>query len=296
MIYDEKSEQKPCQTKGLLGETMRIAILTSFKEDCTEEDYILSKSFAKDGHKVDLLDFPAPINIKNYDLILLKNAWLLDEKTYRTYFDELEKFTKKIKSSNCKLISSQDGNLNFDKNGKKYLVDLFEKGYNVVPTIDNIKDIDKLPVVEKYIKKPYIAYDGFDMEIVNRDELKNLTLNNEVLQPKLKFISEVQLYFINNAFQYALEYTPSKWPDYPTPHEFKPPQKYIDQAKEIIELNNASCSFNRVDFLRLNKEEMMILEFADTNPNLSLPLLTEKTLNKFLKNFKQTVYDYISKK
>lgn len=275
---------------------MRIAILTSFKEDCTYEDYILAKSFSQDGHKVDLLDFPSNFDTVNYDLIILKNAWLLDEKTYKVYFNELEKFSEKIKKSNCKLISSQDGKLNFDKYGKKYLVDLFTKGYNVVPTIDNVKNLDKLPIVEKYIKKPYIAYDGFDMEIINQDELKNLKLNNEVLQPKLEFISEVQLYFVNDKFQYALEYSPSKWPDYPTPHEFEPSQKYIDQATEIIKLNNASFSFNRVDFLRLNKDEMIILEFADSNPNLSLPLLSEKTLNKFLNNFKKAVYEYMEPK
>ena len=131
------------------------------------------------------------------------------------------------------------------------------------------------------------------MKIINRKELKNIELNKEVLQPKLDFISEVQLYFVNDKFQYALEYTPSKWPNYPTPHEFMPNQKYIDEAVKVINLNNASCSFNRVDFLRLNKEEMIILEFADSNPNLSLPLLSQETLNKFLKNFKTAIYIYM---
>ncbi len=276
---------------------MRIGIITSFRECCTEEDYIIAKSFAEDGHKVDLLDFPIESDFeKNYDLLILKNAWNLNENTYRNYFEELDKFINRIGKTECKIVSSTDGLLQFDKIGKKYLVDLYKKGYNVVPTIDNIKDIDKLPITDKYIKKPFVAYDGFDMKIIKQKELKNLQLNNEVLQPKLDFISEVQLYFVNNKFQYALEYKPSKWPNYPTPHEFKPLKKYIDQAKEIIELNNASCSFNRVDFLRLNEGEMIILEFADTNPNLSLPLLSEKTLKKFLKNFKAAIYNYMGLK
>ncbi len=275
---------------------MRIGILTNFKECCTEEDYIIAKSFAEDGHKVDLLDFPVEFDYENvYDLVVLKNAWDLNQKTYKNYFAQLDKFFEKLNKSNCKIVSSLDGNFNFDKYGKKYMVDLYKMGYKVVPTIDDLSDLEKLPVVKSYIKKPYVAYDGFDMQIISRKDLKNLSLHKEVLQPKLEFISEVQIYFINDEFQYALEFTPSKWPNYPTPHEIKPNQKYIDEAVKVIHLNDASCSFNRVDFLRLNKEEMIILEFADSNPNLSLPLLSKETLNKFLKNFKTAIYNYLNK-
>ena len=37
---------------------MNIGIITSFREVCTREDYVIAKSFSKDGHHVDLLDFP----------------------------------------------------------------------------------------------------------------------------------------------------------------------------------------------------------------------------------------------
>lgn len=274
---------------------MRIGILTSFKDCCTDEDFIIAKSFAEDGHKVDLLDFPIDVDFQNvYDLIIIKNAWDLNEKTYKNYLTQLDKIVTKLKESNCKFVSSLDGNMNFERYGKKYLVDLYKAGYNVVPTIDDINDFNKLPDAEEYIKKPYVAYDGFDMEIIVKNRVKMTKLNKEVLQPKLDFISEVQLYFVNNEYQYALEYVPSKWPDYPTPHKFNPSEKFIKQATEIIDLNGASCSFNRVDFLRQNEEDMIILEFADSNPNLSLPMLDNETLVRFLKNFKQAVYKYIN--
>lgn len=273
---------------------MRIGILTNFNNGCTEEDFIIAKSFAEDGHKVDLLDFPINLDLQNvYDLLILKNAWDLNENTYKNYLTELDKMKAKLKQTQCKIVSSLDGKMDFEKYGKKYLVDLFNAGYNVVPTIDNIIDIAKLPEAKIYIKKPYVSYDGFDMQEIKRNNLKNLNLNNEILQPKLDFISEVQLYFINDKFQYALEYTPSKWPNYPTPHSFLPSKKYINQAIEIININGASCSFNRVDFLKLNDNDMIILEFADSNPNLSLPMLDKKTLNMFLQNFKHEIYNYI---
>lgn len=274
---------------------MRIGILTNFNNGCTDEDFIIAKSFAEDGHKVDLLDFPINFDFeKVYDLVILKNTWDLNEKTYKNYLQQLDKVISKLKQSKCKFVSSLDGKLNFEKYGKKYLVELYKSGYNVVPTISDIADIDKLPKVAKYIKKPFVAYDGFDMQVIDQDKLRDIKLDNEILQPKLDFISEVQLYFVNDKFQYALEYSPSKWPDYPTPHLFKPNKKYINQAAKVIELNGASCSFNRVDFLRLNKEDMVILEFADSSPNLSLPMLDNKTLKVFLQNFKDEIYNYVA--
>lgn len=273
---------------------MRIGILTNFSNGCTEEDFIIAKSFAEDGHKVDLLDFPISLDFQNvYNFLLLKNIWDLNEKTYKNYLQDFDKIIYKLKQSKCKFVSSFDGNMNFEKYGKKYLSDLYNEGYNVVPTISDLSDINKLPKVKQYVKKPFVSYDGFDMQIIDEKELKDIKLDNEILQPKLDFISEVQLYFINDKFQYALEYTPSKWPDYPTPHMIKPNKKFVNQAIEIIRLNNASCSFNRVDFLRLNEHDMVILEFADSNPNLSLTMLDNNTLKKFLKNFKHEIYDYI---
>lgn len=132
---------------------MRIGILTSFKDCCTDEDFIIAKSFAEDGHKVDLLDFPIDVDFQNvYDLIIIKNAWDLNEKTYKNYLTQLDKIVTKLKESNCKFVSSLDGNMNFERYGKKYLVDLYKAGYNVVPTIDDINDFNKLPDAEEYIK------------------------------------------------------------------------------------------------------------------------------------------------
>ena len=101
---------------------MRIGILTNFSNGCTDEDFIIAKSFAEDGHKVDLLDFPINMDLQNvYDLIILKNAWDLNEKTYKNYLLELDKTIEKLKQSKCKIVSSFDGNMNFEKYGKKYL-------------------------------------------------------------------------------------------------------------------------------------------------------------------------------
>ena len=272
---------------------MKIAILTNFADDCCQEDFILAKSFAEDGNKVDLLNFPAEENtLKNYGIILLKNAWDLNERTYKNYFFEEEKFYNFIKKTKLILINTMDGKLQFSKNGKNILVDLFKKGYNVVPSINNINDFNLLPKSDKYIKKPIIGYDGFDMQILNFEQASKTTLKDEILQPKLNFKSEVQMYFVNDEFQYALEYTPSKWPNYPKPKEYIASDEEIKEATIFVKLNNLSCGFGRIDFLKLNDDKLIMLEMADSNPNMSLPLLHKKTLNKFLKNFKNAVYCY----
>lgn len=275
---------------------MKIAIITSFREVCTREDYIIAKSFSKDGHHVDLLDFPVALPVeKYYDLIIFKNAWYLSEDKVDKFFKDVKDLMKRIEKSDCRVVCSNDGKLKFNTIGKKYLADLYKQKFKVVPTIDNIKDVDILPVVDKYIKKPFVSYEGFGMQEISREDLKTLKLKNEILQSKIDFISEVQLYFVNNQYQYAVEYTPRKWPDYPTPHMFKPAQKYINEAKRLIDLNNATCSINRVDFLRVNENEMLLLEFADTCPNMNLSLIDREASEKFLKNFKKAVYEYMKK-
>ncbi len=275
---------------------MNIGIITSFREVCTREDYVIAKSFAKDGHHVDLLDFPVNFPVeKYYDLIIFKNAWYLSADKAQQFFKDVQALMKRIEKTKCKTVCSNDGKLKFNTIGKKYLVDLYNQGFKVVPTIDNMKDIDRLPKADKYIKKPFVSYEGFGMQEIPSKDLKNLTLKNEVLQPKIDFISEVQLYFINNKYQYAVEYAPHKWPDYPTPHVFKPAQKYINEAKKLMDLNAASCSISRVDFLRVNENEMLLLEFHDTCPNMNLLLIDRDVSEKFLTNFKKAVYEYMKK-
>ncbi len=276
---------------------MKIAVITSFKECCTEEDFLIAKAFAEDGHKVDLLDFPLNNKFEDiYDLLIFKNAWDLNEDTYKDCLEQFDLFLNRVRLSKIKIVNSLDGKLQFDRLGKKVLVDLYKEGFNVVPTIDNMEDLVLLPEVDTYIKKPYMSYDGFDMVEVKRKDLDGLVLKKEVLQPKMKFKGEVQMYFVNDEFQYALEYTPSKWPDYPTPHEITPDKAKIEEGRKLVRKNGASCSFTRVDFLRLEDDSLMVLEFADSNPNMSLPMLSEKSKNKFLKNFKKAVYEYYSTK
>ncbi len=99
---------------------MKIAILTNFKNGCNEEDYILARSFAEDGHKVDLLDFPVESKICDfYDLKILKNIWDLNPNTYRDFLENLNLLISKLKKSKCKIINSLDGKLDFEKYGKK---------------------------------------------------------------------------------------------------------------------------------------------------------------------------------
>ncbi len=150
-----------------------------------------------------------------------------------------------------------------------------------------------MPRTEKYVKKPIIGYDGFDMLFIDFCDVNKIKLKNEILQPKLDIKSEVQMYFVNDKFEYALEYTPSKWPDYPTPKEVKPEAKDIEMALKFIKLNNLSCSFGRIDFLKLEDDSLIMLEMADSNPNMCLPHLSKETLNKFLFDFKKACYDYI---
>ncbi len=275
---------------------MKIAVVTNLYDECSDEDYIIAKSFAEDGHHVDILNFPVDHKlIKDYQLIVFKNAWDLNEKTYRNYFAQEAEFFKAVKKAKVPIVNTLDGKLDFATRGKRILVDLYKQGYNVVPTIDDMKELDLLPKSDFYIVKPTIGYDGFDMKKVSAKKISKVVLKDEVVQPKLSFKSEIQMYFVNGRFMYALKYSPSKWPDYPDPVEVKLNRSQIKMGEDLFKLYGLTCSFGRVDFLELEDGKLIMLEMADSNPNMSLPYLSKKTLNKFLTAFKKAVYEYMER-
>ncbi|WP_025689203.1 ATP-grasp domain-containing protein [Paenibacillus zanthoxyli] len=76
-------------------------------------------------------------------------------------------------------------------NGKDYLLKLTQAGYPVIPTIDDVKGIEKLPKAEAYISKPKDGADSIGLELVSLNELTS-KLNasedrNILIQPFIDF-------------------------------------------------------------------------------------------------------------
>ena len=167
------------------------------------EDIWLLRAFQKEGHQVILTgtDYDEKLE-KIVDIVLKRNVWFSSKNEMSSYYKKVKLLNERIKRKNLSRINF-DGK--FDTLGKTYLVKLFQEGYPVMPTIDNLQDFDRLPNSNLYLLKPKFGIDGIGQIKLGKEQVKEKFEDKYVLQPVVKFQSEVQFYFINDEFQYALE-------------------------------------------------------------------------------------------
>ena len=182
-----------------------------------------------------------------------------------------------------------------DGKGKEYLLDFYRKGLKVIPTSNDLNET-LIWNYDKYVLKQITSFGSSIGQIyVTKDELKvKFDKDKYLIQPKLKFKSEDQTYFINSMLMYAFEYIPSKYPIYPDPI-------YIKLSKEeklatlFSSLSNIKYGMKRVDFLRLEDNSLVLLEIEDNAPHMSLEELDEKYRNKVIDEYVKGIYELLEK-
>ena len=92
---------------------------------------------------------------------------------------------------------------------------------------------------------------------------------------------------------YVYEYTPSKYPDYPEPHLITLSNEQEKLANEFAKESNLKVGFQRIDFLRLENDEFLLLEIEDNSPHMNLDKLNEKFRNIVLDEYKKNIYRYL---
>ncbi len=183
---------------------MKILMISNMDDDEKLEDIWLARVFQKDGHKVAIVDKHYDENLEDlFDIFLLRNTWDT-EATIKTV-TEKSNFRKRVIKKKLPRINF-DGK--YDGENKGYLVKLYKEGYSVIPTIDNIQNLYLLKEYDKFILKLKDSYDGIGQMILDEQEVKQRFTNSYVIQPYMKFKSEVQFYYIKDKFEYALEFVP----------------------------------------------------------------------------------------
>jgi hypothetical protein len=221
--------------------------------------------------------------IDDYDLTVFRNAGPVSN-----FQNEYRLFKEKVKLHNLKTYNSFNGKA--DMNGKDYLIELTDKNYPVIKTIDNLNYIDKLPHVNKYVIKPKDGADSIGMKFLSKEELyKNINLDdkNTLIQPLINFKYEVSFYFIDKEFQYAL-YAPDKNKRWEL-KEYAPTKEDLEFAQKFIEWNNLNHGIQRVDACRTEGNELLLVELEDLNPYLSLLEISDKLRNKFVDSLKNSL-------
>ena len=269
----------------------RILILSNSNNYEFIEDLYIATSFREDGQLVNILwvDYDQSLDNK-FDIIIRRNTWVEDEKDTYNYKVKNEELKERLIKKNIKTVNLEG----LDGKGKQYLCELFKKGKKVIPTIDNLAEIDKLPYSEEYVLKDNDSFgSGLGQRIVKANELKTKFKVGDLIQPKLDFKSEVQCYFVADKLMYVYEYTPSKYPNYPKPKLIMLNKKEKELACEFAKASNLKVGFQRIDFLRLENDELILLEIEDNSPHMNLEELTDTFRNSVITEYKKNIYEYL---
>ncbi len=268
---------------------MNILMISNFDDDEKFEDIVISRAFQADGHKVVFVDNDYDERLDDFfDLFIQRNSWIsetklesVDRKNY--------KFRNRIVRKDLPRINL-DGK--FDGKDKEYLVDLYKKGYPVIPSIDSLKDLSLLKNTDKYMLKLKDSYSGIGQSVLNIEEIKEKFNDLYIIQPYMKFISEVQFYFVKDKFEYALEFIPCKLPVCPLPKVYNYTDEELKLAKKMAGLNGEYYGIQRIDFIKLEDGTLLLTEIEDTAPYLDLLNLDKDVREKFIYDYKEMVYEY----
>lgn len=270
---------------------MNILMISNIDADEKLEDIWLARAFQKDGHKVAIVDKNYDERLEFlYDVFLLRNTWDTDA-TIGT-IKEKSNFRRRVIGKNLPRINF-DGK--YDGNSKEYLVSLYKNGYPVIPTIDNISNLQLLGICNKFLLKLKDSYDGIGQMVVDEQQLEKNFSSSYIIQPYMEFQSEVQFYYIKDKFEYALEFIPSKVPIYPDAIKYEPTENEMKLADEFSKLNENYYGIQRIDFIKLKDGTLLLTEIEDIAPYLDLDCVEEKIKNKFILDYKNMVYEYMKK-
>lgn len=164
-----------------------------------------------------------------------------------------------------------------DMAGKGYLVALTAAGAPVIPTAGRPEDLGLLPDAPQYVVKPIDGADSNGLRIIERDALP-ATFPGMVVQPRVPFLHEVSLVFVDGELLYGLvaPRPDRRWALVP----FVPSAADEAFARVFVEWNDMRLGIQRVDACRLADGGLLLVELEDHNPYLSLDVLDAATRDR----------------
>ena len=268
-----------------------ILILSNPNDIYAKEDEMLAKSFKKDGQNVLMtwVDYDEKLDDK-FDIVLRRNTWVQNEKDIPRYAKYTNILKKRLKNKSIKKVNLYE----VDSYGKRYLIYYYKKGLPVIPSFDNLEEAKKCGNYDEFVLKPLDSFgSGFGQKIINKENLEKEFEEGMLIQPKMKFKSEVQCYFVTDELMYTFEFVPSKYPDYPDPIIIKLTDKQKEVVYKIVKETDVKVGFQRIDFLRTENDDFVLLEVEATAPFMDMVVLEEGLRNKVIEEYKQSVYKYL---
>lgn len=214
----------------------------------------------------------APLMV-GFDLVLVRNSGPVLH-----YAEPYAEFRRRALDAGTLVFTQLTGK--GDMAGKQYLLDLTALGHPVIPTVDRVTDIGRLPDVAEYVVKPKLGADSVGLRFVPRAGLAGLTGTDQLIQPRVDFSHEVSFYFVDRTFQYAL-YAPR--PDHRWDLEpYEPTAADLAFAQSFVDWNTVDHGIQRVDACRTADGDLLLVELEDLNPYLSLDRVPPATRDAFV--------------
>ncbi len=269
-----------------------ILILSNMLGNGLKEDSFIKDAFEKDGHcvTIDAITYDEKLD-ETFDVIIRRNTWTSNEAETENLHINNTKLIERLSKKDIKTVNL----IGLDGLGKGYLCDLFQNFENVLPTINSISKLNLLPDCEKYVIKDIKSFgSGLYQKFVTKEELKDTYTEGDIIQPLMKFKGEVQCYYIGQKLMYVYEYTPSKFPDYPEPTlvELTDLEKKISDT--FAKYSKLLHGFQRIDFLRLEDDSLILMEIEDHAGAMALSKLPQEILEETLSEYTKNIYKLIN--
>jgi hypothetical protein len=218
--------------------------------------------------------------MNTFDVLLVRNTGPVIH-----YQDAYDRFRANAVATGTKVFTELTGKA--DQQGKQYMLDLFDAGFPVIPTVEDVRDIGRLPSTSQYVVKPKYGADSVDLHFLTRDELEPGPTTAMLIQPKITFSYEVSFYFVDRTFQYALHA--------PDPEvrwgltTYEPSDVDLAFAQKFVDWNDVDHGIQRVDACRTEDGELLLVELEDLNPYLSLDSVSPDVRASFTRNMASSI-------
>ena len=210
-----------------------------------------------------------------FDAVVVRNSGPVLE-----YQAAYEAFRERAAERGTRVYNQLTGRA--DMVGKQYLLDLTAAGFPVIPTVDRVEDLHRLPVADEYVVKPRLGADSAGLRIVPAGRVPEALAGTGdlLVQPRVDFAYEVSFYFVDHDYQYALHapHPDRRWQLEP----YDATVADLDFARRFIEWNGVDHGIQRVDACRAPGGELLLVELEDLNPYLSLDALDEPARDAFV--------------
>ncbi|MGC3971615.1 MAG: hypothetical protein QM775_31005 [Pirellulales bacterium] len=184
---------------------MNVVIVSNLQDpDAAAEDTALVRLLGEHISTivVDLFD-DAVFNFDRDCFFLIRNVW--GREGLRKRVEDLYVW---FAQQGIPYLNDADGK--GDRMGKRYLVELYEKHFPVIPSFCTPETAQRFNA-KSYLAKPLFGGSGKGILEISAEKLWTIDWEKYILQPKLEFSAEYSFFYVDDFFSHALRTRTSRW-------------------------------------------------------------------------------------